>query len=151
MEQLREQPAMTGEELTDKFMESGDAYKGEMDMKSVSIFYHGLEQLIGPPRIVSGSLRTAMQMEHCNAPDSNDRFLRSMSKHAPRPFLRPPNAALPAYATELRPLCMPLPGTGQTSPSMRHPQRSGQSSSIRRRASTTAPGGSARLLLSLNS
>jgi hypothetical protein len=83
VEQLRTQPAMTGEELSVKFIDEGEAYKGAMDMAPLSAFFHGLEQLVGPPRIVGGSLRTAMEHEHCQAPDSNECFLRSMSKHAP--------------------------------------------------------------------
>jgi hypothetical protein len=83
VEQLRTQPAMTGEELSAKFIDEGEAYKGAMDMAPLSAFFHGLEQLVGPPRIVGGSLRTAMEREHCQAPDSNERFLRSMSTHAP--------------------------------------------------------------------
>jgi hypothetical protein len=127
IEQLRMQPALTGEELSAKFTDEGEAYKGTMDMGPVSVFFRGLESLIGPPRIVGGSLRTAMEHEHCRAPDSNERFVRSMSKHAPRPPLKPWIVAMlhtRASATPLFPC-----GAGPTTPSSPRRPRSGRSSS----------------------
>ena len=78
LDTLRVQKAATGAELSGKFKE--DAFKGEMSFATLDTFYAGLSGLIGDPLMVDGSLMRGMQDEHRKRPDSEVRFLRSMSK-----------------------------------------------------------------------
>ena len=82
IEILRNQKASTGLELTDKFRDGNEAFKGYMQFGSLSTFFGGLEQLapvgggkqLGPPAMEGGSLKRAMESEHCTRPDSEKKF-----------------------------------------------------------------------------
>jgi len=45
-----------------------------MSYAPLETFYAGLEALLGPPRLIEGSLRRSMHAEHCEAPDSTEVF-----------------------------------------------------------------------------
>ena len=44
---------------------------------ALSLFYGGLESLIGPPQMIDGSLIKSMEQEHCSRADSFLRFVSS--------------------------------------------------------------------------
>ena len=46
----------------------------ELSVGSLDVFYGGLDKLVGPPRMISGSLLLAMEAEHCKARDANEAF-----------------------------------------------------------------------------
>ena len=68
LQKLKEQKASTGAALSSKFANEGGTF--QMAFGSLSMFFGGLEGLIGPPKMVEGSLRKAIRMEHCGMPDS---------------------------------------------------------------------------------
>ena len=45
-----------------------------MAFGALDLFYKGLEGIIGPPQMVHGNLRTAMEFDHCQAADSHIKF-----------------------------------------------------------------------------
>ena len=67
-EELRCQKATTGSELSAKFASEGSTF--QMAFGSLSMFFGGLVMLIGPPKMVEGSLLNAMRLEHCGQEDS---------------------------------------------------------------------------------
>ena len=75
--QLRDQAVATGAELNAKFAADGDAFKGEMGFGGLTEFFAGLEGLIGPPKMLDGSLKSAMEAEHCSEKDASLPFSTS--------------------------------------------------------------------------
>jgi NLR family CARD domain-containing protein 3 len=71
IEKLKASPASTGAALNAKFAADGDAYKGEMGFGGLEEFFGGLEGLVGPPKMLEGSLLKAMKLEHCQSKDSS--------------------------------------------------------------------------------
>ncbi|KAL1521792.1 hypothetical protein AB1Y20_021445 [Prymnesium parvum] len=70
--QLRQQSAATGAALNAKFVAEAGTF--EMQYGGLDQFWAGLEGLVGPPRLLHGSLRRAMEAEHCDAADSDAPF-----------------------------------------------------------------------------
>ena len=66
-DQLRSMKATTGAALSAKFANEGSY---QMAFGSLSTFFSGLEGLIGPPKMIEGSLMQAMRFEHCRQNDS---------------------------------------------------------------------------------
>ena len=69
---LQEQSAATGSALNAKFVAEEGTY--EMSFGGLDKFWAGLEGLVGPPRMLGGSLLSAMAAEHCDAADSDTPF-----------------------------------------------------------------------------
>lgn len=67
----------SAEKLNDKFASTG---KFQMTYGSLSLFYGGLESLLGPPKMYKGSQHTEksllnmMEFEHCNEKDAKEKF-----------------------------------------------------------------------------
>ena len=83
IEQMRQQKASSSAQLNDKFQTSG---KFQMSYGSLSLFYGGLESLLGPPQMhkdpdkpedTPPSLFKAMENEHCANIDSTVEFSSS--------------------------------------------------------------------------
>ena len=72
VEELKTAAAATGAALNTKFHMEGNQF--EMAFGSLDLFFGGLEGIIGPPQMVHGSLRTAMEFDHCQAKDSRKPF-----------------------------------------------------------------------------
>lgn len=72
--ELRTNAAATGAELNEKFAQSG-AF--EMDFGSLDRFFGGLESLLGPPVLLQGSIKRAMEHNHCSLPDHDVSFSSS--------------------------------------------------------------------------
>ena len=53
---------VNGSVVNDKFQTNA---KFQMSYGSLSLFYGGLESLLGPPKMVNGSLFVSMEQEHC--------------------------------------------------------------------------------------
>ena len=60
--------------MSDKFQTNA---KFQMSYGSLSLFYGGLESLLGPPKMVNGSLENGMAREHQHEPDSKIEFSTS--------------------------------------------------------------------------
>ncbi|KOO20837.1 achain structural determinant protein [Chrysochromulina tobinii] len=79
VEALGKQKVASSAALNDKFQASG---KFQMSYGSLSLFYGGLESLIGPPQMhkdperegAPATLLKAMENEHCAGPDAIDEF-----------------------------------------------------------------------------
>eukprot|EP00325_Prymnesiales_sp_UTEX-LB-985_P002783 CAMPEP_0174705770 /NCGR_PEP_ID=MMETSP1094-20130205/8869_1 /TAXON_ID=156173 /ORGANISM="Chrysochromulina brevifilum, Strain UTEX LB 985" /LENGTH=1050 /DNA_ID=CAMNT_0015903971 /DNA_START=465 /DNA_END=3614 /DNA_ORIENTATION=+ len=66
-DKLRRQGAKSGPALSAKFASEGTF---QMAFGSLSMFFGGLEALVGPPKMMNGSLFESMRSEHCDMPDS---------------------------------------------------------------------------------
>ena len=75
VDMLQEQEAATGAELNHKFHVDGAGF--EMSFGSLELFFGGLEGIIGPPRLIKGSLIEAMRQEHTLEKDSQVSFKSS--------------------------------------------------------------------------
>ena len=62
LEVLARQEAATGAELNDKLIMQEASFT--MAYGDLELFYGGLTQLLGPPRMVRGSIQTSMECEH---------------------------------------------------------------------------------------
>jgi len=69
--ELQSQVAATGADLNVKFHLEGGQY--EMAFGSLELFYGGLDNLIGPPQMINGSIVKAMEADHCNHNDATVR------------------------------------------------------------------------------
>lgn len=77
--ELKKQTVSGSAQLNDKFQATG---KFQMSYGSLSLFYGGLESLLGPPQMskehqgeeATASLFKSMENDHCAMPDSNELF-----------------------------------------------------------------------------
>ena len=76
-EEKKVEEQLTGEQLNEKFATTA---KFQMTYGSLSLFYGGLESLLGPPKMYKGanhaekSLFNTMEFEHLLGPDAKDDF-----------------------------------------------------------------------------
>jgi hypothetical protein len=65
---------LDGTVSSDKFQTNA---KFQMSYGSLSLFYGGLESLLGPPKMLRGSLLNSMESEHCQERDAMTQFTTS--------------------------------------------------------------------------
>lgn len=74
-DKLSRQSAATGMQLANKFAATEGTF--EMAFGATTTFYGGLDNLIGPPVMINGSLKLSMSQEHCASADSRISFTTS--------------------------------------------------------------------------